>query len=217
MLYDATQPLAWWDVRQYVLDVVTKNHSSRRVFRVLSVSWLRQPWRLIRRIPVLRQLYSPVNEWIFRSLTGRESPYLFKKTRPLAKTPTGRLDLKPGELVRVKSKSEIEATLDAKGWNRGLSFDPEEMAPYCGGTFRVRRSVTQIIDEHTGKMLHMKQPCIMLEGVVCRAEYAWCRLNCPREIPCYWRELWLERVEVNHSNGRPEADHQRAALVESVS
>jgi hypothetical protein len=55
--------------------------------------------------------------------------------------------------------------------------------------------VTKIIDEPTGKMLHMKQPCIMLEGVVCNAEYASCRLNCPRAIPSYWREIWLDRVE----------------------
>jgi hypothetical protein len=212
-IYDATEPLAWWDVRQYMLDVATGNHSFRRVLRVLCVSWMRQPWRLIRRIPILSQLYSPLNEWMFRSLTGRESPYLFKKGRPLAKTPTGRLNLKEGELVRVKSKAEIEATLDAKGLNRGLSFDPEEMAPYCGGVYRVRRSVTKIIDEETGKMLQMKHPCITLEGVVCRSEYAWCRLNCPRAIPSYWRELWLERVEMAPSNDRGALESAQAALV----
>src|SRR5215475_7852513 len=70
------------------------------------------------------------------------------------------------------------------------------MALYCGHTFRVASSVTRIIDEGTGKMRPMKQPCIILEGVVCNAEYARCRLNCPRAIPAYWRELWLERVEV---------------------
>jgi hypothetical protein len=32
--------------------------------------------------------------------------------------------------------------------------------------------------------------------VVCNGEYAGCRLNCPRAIPAYWREIWLERVEV---------------------
>jgi hypothetical protein len=44
----------------------------------------------------------------------------------------------------------------------------------------------------------MKQPCITLEGVVCNSEYSNCRLNCPRAIPAYWREVWLERV-TNHS------------------
>jgi hypothetical protein len=213
-LYDATEPLPWWDLRQYVLDVLTGNHSTRRVLRVLLVSWIRQPWRLIRRIPVLGRIYEPINEWVFRSLTGRESPYLFKKHKPLAKTPTGRLNLKRGELVRVKSKAEIEATLGARGLNRGLSFDAEEMAPYCGGTFRVLRSVTKIIDEETGMMVPMKHPCIILEGVVCRAEYAPCRLNCPRAIPSYWRELWLERVETEQPGVQRLTSHEVAAPVE---
>lgn len=215
-LYDATELIARWDLRQYVFDVVTGNHSAVRVLRVLFVAGLRFPWRLIRRIPVLRRLYAPFHEGMLHWLTGREAPDLFKYAKPLAKTPAGRLDLKPGELVRVKSKSEIEATLNAEGRNRGLSFDPEEMAPYCGGVFRVQRSVTKIIDEMTGNMRYMKQPCIILEGVVCRAEYAPCRLNCPRAIPSYWRELWLERVAVDQSNDHRVLDLRGAALVESL-
>ena len=76
--------------------------------------------------------------------------------------------------------------------------------PIAAVSCKVRKAVTMIIDEPTGKMLHMKQPCIMLEGVVCKAEYASCRLNCPRAIPSYWREIWLERVEDDQrSNGGP--------------
>ncbi len=216
-LYDATQPLAWWDIRQYVRDVVTGNHSVGRTLRVLWLSWLRQLWRLVRHVPLIRRPYAALNEWMHHRFTGREAPYLFKTVKPCVKTPTGRLDLKPGELVRVKSKGEIETTINENGLNRGLSFDPEEMAPYCGRVFRVQRSVTQILDEMTGKMLHMKQPCIILEGVVCNAEYARCRLNCPRAIPCYWRELWLERVTVDQANGAGPVRQQSmapAAMVE---
>ena len=215
-LYDSTESLAWWDLRQYLFDVVTGNHSVGRVLRVIWLSSLRHLWRPVRHIPMFRRCYAAFNEWMHQLLTGRGVPSLFTNVKPCVNTPTGRLDLKPGELVRVKSKSEIEATLDATGLNRGLSFDPEEMAPYCGGTFRVRRSVTRIIDEMTGKMRHMKQPCIMLEGVVCRAEYARCRLNCPRAIPCYWRELWLERVEVDQPKGLHVLARQGAALVERL-
>jgi hypothetical protein len=195
-LFDATQSLGWWDVRQYVLDVVTGNFSIGRTLRVLWLSWFRQLWRVVRHIPIIRRPYAALNEWMHQLFTGREAPYLFKKVKPCGKTPTGRLDLKPGELVRVKSKSDIEKTINEKGLNRGLSFDPEEMAPFCGRVFRVQRCVTKILDEMTGKMIPMKQPCIILEGVVCNAEYARCRLNCPRAIPAYWRELWLERIEV---------------------
>jgi hypothetical protein len=190
-LYEATEPLASWDVRQYMFDVMTGNHSVGRVLRVVWLASLR--WWLPR-VTFGYRLFKSFHDWMHQSLTGRASPSLHGKIERGTPTPTGRLYLKPGEYVRIKSQEEIEQTLDRTGKNRGLSFDPEEMAPYCGRVFKVRSSVTMIIDEPTGKMLHMKQPCIMLEGVVCNAEYASCRINCPRAIPSYWREIWLERV-----------------------
>jgi hypothetical protein len=190
-LYDSTKPLAAWDLRQYVFDVVTGN---RPAGQVLCVVWLGSLRELQRRVPIGWRLVNSLNEWMHRLLTGRPSPSLNGKKKSGEKTPTGALDLKVGELVRVKSKSEIEETLDESGKNRGLSFDLEEMAPYCGRVFRVRGRVTRIIDEPTGRMRLMKQPCITLEGVVCQGDFARCRLNCPRAITSYWRELWLERV-----------------------
>ena len=88
--------------------------------------------------------------------------------------------------------SEILATLTTDNKNRGLLFDGE-MMPYCGGHYQVKTRVEQIIDEATGKMIRMKNPCIILEGVVCQARYSECRLFCPRAIYPYWREVWLER------------------------
>ncbi len=46
------------------------------------------------------------------------------------------LDLKPGELVRVRSAQEIFATLDERGTLDGLPFMPE-MLKYCGRTLPV--------------------------------------------------------------------------------
>ena len=112
-------------------------------------------------------------------------------TGRLEKTPDGALGLQPGELVRVKSKEEIVTTLDVNNSNRGLSFDPE-MLWYCGREARVLRRVERIIDERTGKLLRIKRPCIVLEGVTCRGAYHRC---CPRADYPYWREIWLERVE----------------------
>lgn len=191
-LYEATQPLAWWDMRQYVFDVMTGNHALGRVLRVLLLAALRS---LLSRLPFGYRLFKAFVDRVHLWLTGRLSPSLAGQIPAGTPTPNGRLDLKPGEYVQIKSQTEIEQTIGINGKNRGLSFDSEEMAPYCGRFFKVRRSVTQIIDEPTGKMLHMKQPCVILEGVVCNAEYANCRLNCPRAIPVYWRELWLRRVE----------------------
>ncbi len=101
-----------------------------------------------------------------------------------------RLNLQPGELVEIRSKEEIMASLDANQRNRGLWFD-SEMLPYCGGIYRVLRRVNRIVDEKTGRMLTLKNPCIVLEGVVCKSNFH--RL-CPREIYPYWRESWLKRA-----------------------
>ena len=191
-LYGATEPLAWWDPRQYVYDVVTGNHSVCNVLRVLSLALLR--W-LVTHAPFGYRSFKWCSDWMHVRLTGRPGPALCGKIERGERTPVGRLDLKPGESVRIKSKDLIEQTLDKNGRNRGLTFDPEEMAPYCDRVFKVRSSVNTIIDEQTGQMLHMKQPCIMIEGVVCNAKYVRLRLNCPRAIYSYWREIWLDRAE----------------------
>jgi len=122
-------------------------------------------------------------------------PYPFRDGKVAAgsRTPTARLDLQEGELVQVKSYAEIMATCDKSRMNRGMTFDPE-MAPYCGGTYRVLRRVSRILDEKTGKMQQLKNPCIQLDSVVCQARYCDNRLFCPRSVYPYWREIWLERV-----------------------
>jgi hypothetical protein len=191
-MFTATEELPRWDVRQYGFDVVTGNQSASRVLRVVFLAQLR--W-VLRRLPVGQRFFKPFHDRMHERLTGRPSPSLNGRVPDGVRTPTGRLDLQPGEYVRIKSQEEIEETIDRNGRNRGLWFDHEEMALYCGRVAKVHKSVTTIIHEQTGKMLEMKEPCIMLEGVVCKSVYAWARLNCPRAIPSYWRELWLERVE----------------------
>lgn len=201
-MYEATQPLAWWDVRQYAFDVITRNHSAGRVLRVLFLASLR--W-LLTRVPYGYRLFKGFHDAMHQWLSGRASPSLHGQIPDGAPTPTDRLDLKPGEYVRIKSQTEIEQTLDKNGKNRGLFFD-WEMLPYCGRVFKVRSRVSKIIDEPTGKMLTMKQGCILLDGVVCNSQYNPSRLMCPRKIPSYWREIWLERVEDNQqSNGGPDS------------
>ena len=106
------------------------------------------------------------------------------------RTPKETLDLQPGELVEVKSREEIFATLDRTGHNRGLRFDIE-MLRYCGKQARVQRRVNRLIDEKTGKMVHIGGDCIVLDGFICAADF---HQNCPRGIEEYWREIWLRRV-----------------------
>jgi hypothetical protein len=107
------------------------------------------------------------------------------------RTPTERLDLQPGDLVEVKSKDEIFATLDSKHRNRGLLFD-REMLVYCGRRTRVLRRVNKIIEETSGRMIEMKRDCLILDSFACSGS-----LNklCTRAIYGYWREIWLRRVD----------------------
>jgi hypothetical protein len=139
--------------------------------------------------PLMRSLYDRV-----QSLWGGV-PYPRRRgTIPMGKpTPTLRLDLQPGEWVRVKSYQAILATCDESDKNRGMKFDAE-MVPYCGRTYRVLKRATKILNEKTGELQELRNPCIILDGVVCQARYSECRLFCPRSIYAYWREIWLERV-----------------------
>jgi hypothetical protein len=177
-LLAASAPLNWWDARQYVRDLRTRNTGPFRLVRGLTVF-------LFNKYQGFSKRFLPPR---LRIREGKWYPFTYGK---LDKTPTGVLGLQPGDPVQVKSRKATLATLDRNGHNRGLSFDPE-MLRYCGRRARVLRRVTRIIDERTGKMLTLPRDCIILDGVTCRADY---HRFCPRGIYPYWRELWLERVE----------------------
>jgi hypothetical protein len=104
----------------------------------------------------------------------------------LQKTESSSLDLQPGDWVEVKSRKEIEKTLDTAGKNKGLLFDPP-MLNYCGKRYRVAVRLQKMILEETGKMIELRNT-VVLEDVVC---HAW---GCPRANFHFWREIWLKRV-----------------------
>jgi hypothetical protein len=174
----APERIPSWDLRQYVLDVRSGNATTLAMIHSVSVGLFNEFQDLTRKVLPER----------LRLWGGRRFPFIEGKLR---RTPEASLGLEPGELVRVKSKEEIVQTLDADNKNRGMSFDAE-MLKYCGREARVLRRVEQIIDERSGTMLRFKNPCIVLEDVICTSDYH--RL-CPRSIYPYWREIWLERVE----------------------
>lgn len=189
-LVHASEFLPWWNLRQYMLDVTSRNHSFKQVAKVLLLSWSRQ----LLRLPFGFRLWRKVNDGIHRAVMRRPAPYYAGAIKPGQKTPSTVLDLKPGEFVRVKPLQEIANTLDANSKNRGMWFDVEQ-AYFCESDFKVHRRVSRIIDERTGKMMELKNPCITLEGVLCSGYHSADRLLCPRAITPYWREAWLDRKE----------------------
>src|SRR6185295_8421517 len=123
---------------------------------------------------------------------GRRHPRLCGGAR--GKTPQAAETFGPGEIVQVRSKAQVMATVDAKLLNRGLSFDVE-MAPYCeDGPHRVLRRVEKIVDERTGRLIQIKNPCLILDEVVCSGKLSSNRMFCPRALYPFWRDVWLERA-----------------------
>jgi hypothetical protein len=171
--------IAGWDLRQYVEDVRVGNARPLQALRGLAIHLFNKFQAASGRVLPRR----------LRIHGGDQYPFLEGRLR--GRTPKELLDLQPGELVEVKSKEEILQTLDKSGHNRGLRFDVE-MLKYCGTRARVLRRVGQIVDEKTGRMIRFPGDCIILEGVICTADY---HQFCPRSIYPYWREIWLRRVD----------------------
>jgi hypothetical protein len=194
-LYHATTLLPWWDVRQFWRDIRYGNASIGRAARVLTVAFFRWLTTIGIGYRIAVWMYNKVHT----VLNGFPAPF-GTGTVPMGQpTPTCNLGMQSGELVRVKSHEEIKQTINTGHKNRGMWYD-HEMVKFSGHEYRVARRVDKIIDEVSGKMLLMKQPCIVLDKVWCTAEYTGGRLLCRRAVTTYWRENWLERVEDKPAN-----------------
>ena len=161
--------MPWWDIRHYLEDVGCKNRTLWEVVRTLLID---------------------IFNWAQNKRGGVGFPAM--DTGTLKKTPKVSLNLQPGDLVQIKGPEAITKTLDENGKTRGLRFDVG-MFRYCGGQHRVVTRAIRLIDQKTGKMIHMKEeaPCIVLEGAICHADY---QKLCPRSEYLFWREAWLDKV-----------------------
>jgi hypothetical protein len=178
LLRAAPELLPFRDLRQYVWDVRSGNAGVFAMLRAFFVGLFNHLQGVSTRVLPRRLWFRQGLHWGF--VKGS-----------LTKTPTGQTDLRPGELVRIKPKAEIMATLNKDLHNRGLGFEAE-MARHCGREARVLRRVDRCIDESTGRLLHMKNPCIVLKDIICEGAYT---VNCPRAFYAFWREIWLERID----------------------
>ncbi len=195
-LYDATRPLKWWDARQYVEDLTSGNTRPGQMLRV----WFFHGLHKLMGLGVGYRIWRRIYDTLQPKVGGFRYPFRGGLVPPGEKTPAETLDLQPGERIRIKDHESIRQTLDQRKCNRGMRFD-QEMVPYCGKTYTVARRVDRIIHETSGEMIEIKSPSVILDGVVCRSEMSRCRLFCPRAIPSYWREIWLERVEPAPAQG----------------
>lgn len=134
-----------------------------------------------------RRIKNYTNDLLNRicKLTGRcTKPPASAKRAPAAR-------LEAGDWVRVRSREEIESTLNHWRQSRGCAFMPG-LAEYCGTIQRVHNCMKNFVDERDLKV--KKSPgIILLEGVICKgtAEFG----SCDRVCLHFWREEWFEKLE----------------------
>jgi hypothetical protein len=101
------------------------------------------------------------------------------------------LDLVAGDLVRVRPRGQIFATLDSEGKLKGCAFI-DVMWPYCGTTHRVFKPVHRFVDERNYKVRNT-HGMVLLEGAMCDGTSFYG--SCDRSCFFFWREEWLEKIE----------------------
>ena len=101
------------------------------------------------------------------------------------------VELQAGDWVRVKSKEEIEATLNAFKEYKGCAF-LDDMYQYCGTTQRVFIKVERFLDERDYKVKTSKG-LVYLENLFCTGTKVFGR--CDRRCFFFWRMEWLEKID----------------------
>lgn len=106
--------------------------------------------------------------------------------------------LRPGDLVEVKTPSEILPTLDSEGSLNGLPFMPE-MVRFCGKRFRVARHVVKTccyIDGGTNMRAFRVEDVFTVEDVRCSGDL---HDSCPKGCMVFWRDAWLRKVQTDEA------------------
>lgn len=171
----AGEPVRWWSPGSFLHQVTSGNVGLVRFVRVMTRAVLAEVGRRLhvhRRFP-----FMPVNP----------PDHIFDTPPPCG--------LAIGQLVRVRSKEEIARTLNQMSKHQGLWFD-REMLAYCGTLARVRAKVERFVNEKNGKLVELSSDCYILEGCTCQGDVSDGRWFCPRAIFAWWRECWLEPVEL---------------------
>ena len=136
-LLRASTPTPWWSPAFLLRELPCGNVGLGRFVRVIAGAVVDQVRRrILRRSPVPQQ------------------------RRPAERPATSARGLDVGERVRIRSREEIAATLDAAGKLRGLHFDFPEMTPYCGKEVPVLGRVDRFIDESSGRMVELRIGCL---------------------------------------------------------
>ena len=118
---------------------------------------------------------------LFSGRRRKEAADITPDTRPAAR-------LEAGDIVRIRSREQITATLDRWRSLKGCGF-LEEMAAHCGTTQKVMKRVERFIDERDYRA-KKASGVVLLEGLMCSGGG-----RCDRACFFFWREEWLEKLD----------------------
>ena len=108
-------------------------------------------------------------------------------------------------LMRVKSPSEILATLDEDGKLDGLPFMPE-MVAYCGACIRVHRSARRTCV--VGHGFREMKDAVFLQDARCDGSF---HDQCHRACLLFWKKGWLAPADALHVAPAAWSAHDAAA------
>lgn len=113
-------------------------------------------------------------------------------TKLLAKN-SNRGQIKAGDIVKVKTKKEIQGMLDERSKYKGCSFIGR-MYEYCGNNYTVFKEVNYFFDEAKQKMCKCKN-IVLLEEVTCSGKQKMFFESCDRSCFYFWHVDWLDKLE----------------------
>ena len=102
-------------------------------------------------------------------------------------------NLKAGDIVQVRSRAEIRATLDRWNKSKGCAFI-DGMWDHCGKIYRVKKPVTRFLSDIDFKIKRCKE-IVILDNVFCGGAKPFGR--CDRSCFYFWRKEWLKKVETD--------------------
>jgi hypothetical protein len=100
--------------------------------------------------------------------------------------------LEIGDMVTVLPYLQIKATLNDKGYLKGLNF-MENMEKYCGNSYKVLKMPEYVLD-HGGRKINKCKDVVILAGLYCDGKSSVLEEGCERSCLHYWKSDWLKKV-----------------------
>jgi hypothetical protein len=174
-------------------------------FGELEYSVMERTWYRVKEVPIVGDLGKVCLDsyrGMRRALSSRPGRTNMKSVArekgPVRLKHPAVLNLKAGDVVRVRSREEIRETLDEKSQFQGVEF-METMWEFCGQTHKVLKRIEKILDPWENR-LRKSRDMVILEGLFCHGDPLHA-LECDRTCLYYWKEAWLEKVGETEGRG----------------